>query len=388
MKFYYIQDAHIPNMVKLLNKFDIETYDIKEYDNTVGFLILSTDLFINTENVNLFKKYSLYQNLFFIINDANEGFPFKDRVLYHIKKYLDSASISRNRIIYSYNNSINLGITHYSDIELNTIYFPTFFLENSIGPDWDVVNNIKKSTIKTHDFSLFVKNGKPHKKMAILNVIENKYNCLMTYAFNRDFESNQIQTLQTCEFDSHLHTSNYFKSKIDILIESEYNSYISYNPNGDYNPMDNNFDKMLHLSEKIWRVVAWGIPFVVVGQKHMLKHLREIGFKTFDTLVDESYDNMDDDIRVYESIKQSKELLKFYDTPELNSILEYNKNLYLDNTFKKQKLHEFFINPLKNYIEDLVWYNVQIFISLFIFILILVMIRSKTSIIQIINIYM
>jgi hypothetical protein len=36
----------------------------------------------------------------------------------------------------------------------------------------------------------------------------------------------------------------------------------------------------------------------------------------------------------------------------------------------------------------LVWYNVQIFISLFIFILILVMIRSKTSIIQIINIYM
>jgi hypothetical protein len=62
--------------------------------------------------------------------------------------------------------------------------------------------------------------------------------------------------------------------------------------------------------------------------------------------------------------------------------------LYLNNDFKKQKLHEFFINPLKKYIEDLVWYNVQIFISLFIFILILVMIRSKTSIIQIINIYM
>ena len=356
MKFYHNTDfKNTPNnMVHLLNTFNIKTYDISEYDNEAGFLILSTHLFINTENVNLFKKYSLYQNLFFIINDANEGFPWKDRVLYYIKKHFDSASIPRNRIIYSYNNSINLGVTHYSDIELNTIYFPTFFLENSIGPGSDIVNNIQKSTIKTHDFSLFVRNGKPHKKKAILNVIENKYNCLMTYALNKDFESNQIQTLQTDEFDFHLHPSNYFKSKIDILIESEYNSYITCNPFGDYNPMDNNFDKMLHLTEKIWRVVSWGIPFVVVGQKHMLKHLREIGFKTFDTLIDESYDNMDDDVRMFESIKQSKELLKFYDTPELNSILEYNVNLYLDNTFKKQKLHEFFINPLKKYIEDLV----------------------------------
>ncbi len=357
MKFYHNTDfKNTPNnMVYLLNTFNIKTYDIAEYDTEAGFFIISTDVFLTTENFNFLKSYSLYHNLFFIINDANEGFPHKDRVLYNIKKHFDSASIPRNRIIYSYNNSINLGVTHYSDIELNTIYFPTFFLEKSPGPGlWDVVKNLKKSTIKTHDFSLFVRKGKPHKKKAILNVIENKYNCLMTYKFDRDFESNQIQTLQSDEFDTHLHPSNYFKSKIDILIESEYNSYITCNSFGDYNPMDNNFDKMLHLSEKIWRVVSWGIPFVVVGQKHMLKHLREIGFKTFDTLIDESYDNMDDDVRMFESIKQSKELLKFYDTPELNSILEYNVNLYLDNTFKKQKLHEFFINPLKKYIKDLV----------------------------------
>jgi hypothetical protein len=92
MKFYhYIDSKNIRNnMVKLLNKFNIKTYDITEYDNKVGFFIISTDLFINTTNLNVLKKYSLYENLFFIINDANEGFPFKDRVLYHIKKHFDS----------------------------------------------------------------------------------------------------------------------------------------------------------------------------------------------------------------------------------------------------------------------------------------------------------
>ena len=35
-------------------------------------------------------------------------------------------------------------------------------------------------------------------------------------------------------------------------------------------------------------------PFVVVGNKHYLKNLRSIGFKTFDSLIDESYDTLDD----------------------------------------------------------------------------------------------
>lgn len=349
MKFYYISKYNTPHMVKMLNKFNINTYDIVEYDAEPGFLIIGTDLIDSNDIGNIIQQYTLYSNLFFIINDANEALPFKNRLLYWIENYLDVLDIPRNRIIYSYNNSIHSGIKQYSDIGLNTIYFPTFFLENSIGPSYGVVNDIQKSTKKTHDFSLFVRNGKPHKKKAVLKVIENNYDCLMTYSLNKDFESNKIKMLQTDEYDAHLHPSNYFKSKVDILIESEYISHV-YDED---NPIDNNFDKMLHLSEKIWRVVSWGIPFVVIGQQHTLNHLKEIGFKTFDTLIDESYDTMDDDVRMDNAIKQAKELLKFHGTDELNLILDYNKKLYINNSFKQTKLEEYFINPLKNYIKDL-----------------------------------
>ena len=350
MKFYFIKQLKQPHMVKMLNKFNVNTYDVSDYDDGVGYLIIDTDLIHSNELQPIIQKYSIYENLFIIINDANEAFPFKNRLLYWIENYLDIFNISRNRIIYSYNNSTNIGIKRYKNIGINTIYFPSFFLENSIGPSSDVVTSIEKSTKKTHDFSLFVRNGKPHKKKALLYTIENEYDCLSTYQLNRDFECSIISKLEEDTHGAHLAPINYFKSKVDILIESEYVSYVF----DEDNPIDNNFDTMLHLSEKIWRVVSWGIPFVVVGQKHTLKHLNEIGFKTFDSLIDESYDSMDDTERMYESIKQAKELLKFYNTPKLNSILEYNKTLYLNNDFKKQKLQEFFINPLKNYIKDLV----------------------------------
>jgi len=350
MKFYYSKKLKEPHMVKMLNKFNISTYDISEYDGAGYFIINTAQFLINPAELGFYiEKYSVYENLFFIINDANEALPFKNRLLYWIENHLDIFNISRNRILYSYNNAINIGIKKYNDIGINTIYFPSFFLENSIGPSADIINSIEKSTKKTHDFSLFVRNGKPHKKKALLYTAENQYECLSTYQLNKDFECNIISKLDEDEYGAHLSPTNYFKSKVDILIESEYTSYVF----DEDNPIDNNFDAMLHLSEKIWRVISWGIPFVVIGQKHTLKHLNEIGFKTFNSLIDESYDSMDDDTRMYESIKQAKELLKFYNTPELNSILEYNKMLYLNNDFKKQKLEEFFINPLKHYIKDL-----------------------------------
>ena len=46
-----------------------------------------------------------------------------------------------------------------------------------------------------------------------------------------------------------------------------------------------------YLTEKTWRNFKCRMPFVLIGQKHSLKQLHELGYKTFHPFIDESYDD-------------------------------------------------------------------------------------------------
>jgi hypothetical protein len=58
-----------------------------------------------------------------------------------------------------------------------------------------------------------------------------------------------------------------------------------------------------HLTEKTFKPIALGMPFVVVGTQGSLKYLRSYGFRTFAHLWDESYDDADDSVRVEQIAK-------------------------------------------------------------------------------------
>jgi hypothetical protein len=64
-----------------------------------------------------------------------------------------------------------------------------------------------------------------------------------------------------------------------------------------------------HLTEKTFKPIALGMPFVIVGTQGSLKYLRSYGFKTFGDLWDESYDDEPDDSRRIEKIAQVLKLL-------------------------------------------------------------------------------
>ena len=53
-----------------------------------------------------------------------------------------------------------------------------------------------------------------------------------------------------------------------------------------------------HLTEKTFKPIAMGMPFVIVGTRGSLEYLRSYGFRTFEGIWDESYDNADDDVRI------------------------------------------------------------------------------------------
>jgi hypothetical protein len=50
-------------------------------------------------------------------------------------------------------------------------------------------------------------------------------------------------------------------------------------------------DVSLFLDEKVWKPIYNYHPFIILGCPNSLKKLREMGFKTFEPFINESYDN-------------------------------------------------------------------------------------------------
>lgn len=59
-----------------------------------------------------------------------------------------------------------------------------------------------------------------------------------------------------------------------------------------------------HLTEKTFKPIALGMPFILVSTRHSLEYLRSYGFKTFDSIWDESYDDEPDDVRRIERVAE------------------------------------------------------------------------------------
>jgi hypothetical protein len=87
-------------------------------------------------------------------------------------------------------------------------------------------------------------------------------------------------------------------------------------------------DKTMFLSEKTFKVIACRHPFMIMGNKDSMKMMRQIGYKTFDGFIDESYDSLPTHDRlnmIIESIKkvnQIKDKLSWF--KEMSEIIEYN----------------------------------------------------------------
>ena len=97
-----------------------------------------------------------------------------------------------------------------------------------------------------------------------------------------------------------------------------------------------------HLTEKTFKPIALGMPFVLSAPVGSLKYLRQYGFKTFDSVWDESYDaDPEDTVRVL----RLTELLKKLDQQseqEKNAmfkkcipIIEHNWNHFYNGGFEK-----------------------------------------------------
>ena len=74
--------------------------------------------------------------------------------------------------------------------------------------------------------------------------------------------------------------------------------------------MQDDLDDRMHFSEKIFKPMWYLQPFVVCGQRHSLRALRDLGYMTFSSWIDECYDDIEDDVsRIIAAMDSAK---RFY----------------------------------------------------------------------------
>jgi hypothetical protein len=102
------------------------------------------------------------------------------------------------------------------------------------------------------------------------------------------------------------------------------------------------FGRRQHLTEKTFKPIAMGMPFILNAPAGSLAYLRKYGFRTFDGIWSESYDKNTDDLR---RLADTTGILRFLDRLSLEQkqkifeecipIIEHNWNHFYGGGFEK-----------------------------------------------------
>jgi len=101
------------------------------------------------------------------------------------------------------------------------------------------------------------------------------------------------------------------------------------------------FGKRLHITEKTFKAIALEMPFILVAPAHSLEYLRSYGFQTFGNIIDESYDEEENDIIRVQKVGKLLQDIDNLSRKEKQSmwkhcakISEYNYNHFYGGSFE------------------------------------------------------
>lgn len=137
------------------------------------------------------------------------------------------------------------------------------------------------------------------------------------------------------------------QDKINRLNETAMlNSWFSIVSEARYEDSENT----VFLSEKTFKPIACCHPFVILGNKHSLKELKKLGYYTFEFLIDESYDELDNLDRleaihkIVNDFRHMKNHLEWYSW--MRPRLEYNRMVLKFNSMMKPPTGFHMLNEL------------------------------------------
>jgi hypothetical protein len=142
--------------------------------------------------------------------------------------------------------------------------------------------------------------------------------------------------------------ANYVLSLNDITILDSWCTVVSEASYGEW-------ERNCFLSEKTFKPIICQQPFIVLGSKGSLRHLKDLGYKTFEPFIDESYDDLSCWERMPAIIAEMTRIHNMSDTQKaewfkgMEDILKFNFN-HMRERSSNYVLDIF--TKLKNYTEQ------------------------------------
>lgn len=193
---------------------------------------------------------------------------------------------------------------------------------------------------KLLDKSYFSMHGNFNHINFVLNNLNIKFNWYKDFKrLLQDFLKNKPKMPMILSLDPSDFQGQHVISKEDVKLFAD--SYISIINETSFFKKDfliegdifNSHLDSIFLTEKTFRAIACQHPFIMVSRPHTLKHLRRLGYKTFNSLIDESYDDIEDDhLRLQKICELCKDLAnrneEFWEIfqNQVRSITLYNYN--------------------------------------------------------------
>jgi hypothetical protein len=185
-------------------------------------------------------------------------------------------------------------------------------------------------------------------------------NCQTSFNFfNEDNTHYSKHKYKNVQFKIDQQLENYYDNNThDSSSSADYNSD-DYNQTGIEVVLETLFDdQRWHLTEKTFRPIVCGQPFILASTPGSLEYLKSYGFKTFSEYINEDYDNeIDPTLRLEKIINTMKTIseLSTYDKnilfKNLQTIAEFNKKLFFSKLFYKKIVSEYTDNMKKALID-------------------------------------
>jgi hypothetical protein len=313
---------------------------------------------------------------YFLVTLFYEGY-MDDEFLNHLSDYFTSKGLPLTQIVYM-TNCYN-GQEVYEDYckrnhklpEMQMEYFPVFRIDKC-----NVRQAITESVISKYrpgprkkTFLCFNRRYNDHRLMLYLAVVQHGLIDQCYYSMDKTQPEANRSFIENCKYLLSRFSDMGLISD-DVLAADKLLPLVLDNPNFSRYPMEHSvdpvkhlydtslinivtetyfFNKIIHITEKTYKPIAFMQPFILVAAAGSLQHLKDMGFKTFSNFWDESYDQELDDKQRFrkitaliQSISDWTKEEKTQFTFKVKDIVDYNaahlntmQNIEIDNLVEK-----------------------------------------------------